>query len=375
MHRIFTRVLPRSTNPGASAMLEDLTDGRSSDGRDVGIGLHSRTAALRAYESGQHTRACELLRQEIAIAPTEASLYRGLGNALLGLGKLTAAAEAFERATYFDPNDNASSLSHRISVACSAPETMPGDPFSSTALMGRPVATDMTLVIPVFNTNIAYLNECLQSVIAQTVRPARILVIDDASTEPLTKLFVELLRGHPALELMINRRNLGLGSTMNLALRECSSKYVLKLDSDDIARPGLVQQLAADVQKAGEADVVGCQMRIFGVTEGVTCHPLRVTKQDVISGEGHWFVNNTGVLLNRRSVLSAGGYGRIRRLPDDYPLWVRMMLAGRNRFRNLPEVLINYRNLTTGIHANYRRGVARLVLGYHKLLAKAAPAF
>jgi hypothetical protein len=355
-------------------VLEDLADGRPADWYDDRP--HLRTAALRVYEIGEYTRASELFRQEIAIAPTEASLYRGLGNSLLGLGEFAAAAEAFKLATHFDPSDSVSRINHQLSVACLSPDPVRQCPFPSTPLMERPLAAGITLVIPAFNTNIAFFNECLQSVMMQTMRPERILVIDDASTEPLTKLFAQLLRGHPAIELMINRRNLGLGAAMNLALRECQSKYVLKLDSDDIARPELVQRLAADVERAGDADVIGSQMRIFGVTEGVTCHPNRVTKEEVTSGQGYWFVNNTGVLLNRSSVLSAGGYGRIRRLPDDYPLWIRMMLAGCNRFRNRPEVLVDYRNLSTGMHANYMRGgITRLMLGWHKLLARAAPAF
>jgi tetratricopeptide (TPR) repeat protein len=334
--------------------------------------------ARTAYECGQHTRACELFQREIGLAPREAPLYRGLGNALLANGQLAAASEAFERATEIDPSDRVARLSHLIAVACLS--LLNGKPvlrerFWCTDLMDRSQATDITLVIPVFNTNIAYLNECVQSVIAQTMRPARILVIDDGSTDGLTKAFLELLRGHPAFELVINQRNLWLGPTMNLALRECSSKYVLKLDSDDIARPELVQRFAAHIAAAGEIDVTGCQMRMFGTTTGVTAHPLRVTKQDVTSGQGHWIVNNTGVLLNRRSVLSAGGYGRIRRLPDDYPLWIRMMRAGYTRFRNLPEVLVDYRNLATGLHADYPRVVGRLFLGYQKLLARAAPAF
>jgi hypothetical protein len=201
------------------------------------------------------------------------------------------------------------------------------------------------------------------------------LVIDDASTDPLTKAYIRLLRSHSTIDVSANRRNLGLGPTMNLGLRECTSKYVLKVDSDDIARPELVQQFAIHIEKTGEADVVGCQSRFFGVNEGITSHPMRVTKRDVTSGPGHWFVNNSGVLLNRGSVLSVRGYGRIRRLPEDYSLWIRMMVAGYGRFRNLPEVLLDSRSSTTGLHATFRRGITRLVLGYYKLLARAAPAF
>jgi hypothetical protein len=45
----------------------------------------------------------------------------------------------------------------------------------------------------------------------------------------------------------------------------------------------------------------------------------------------------------------------MRGLAEDYELWVRMMLHGYCRFCNLPDVLVDYRDLPTGLHHNFYR--------------------
>ena len=43
-------------------------------------------------------------------------------------------------------------------------------------------AQDITVVVPVYNTPVAYLDECLRSLHQQTVPPRKILIMDDGST-------------------------------------------------------------------------------------------------------------------------------------------------------------------------------------------------
>jgi len=206
--------------------------------------------------------------------------------------------------------------------------------------------------VPVFNTAPEHLAECLESILAQTVQPYQMLIIDDGSTRVETRTYLNSLQLSPvatgAFRLIRNERNIGLGPTMNRALRLCSTDFALKVDSDDVARPTLVERFLISLDINPEIDVCGCQCQNFGLTDFVTAHPLHVTWNDAMHRP--WFVNHTGVLLNVKSVLAAGGYRRMRGMAEDYELWLRMMRRGYRRFYNLPDVLVDYRDRLDGLH-------------------------
>ncbi|MFC7397088.1 glycosyltransferase [Chelatococcus sp. GCM10030263] len=239
----------------------------------------------------------------------------------------------------------------------------------------RPVAEEVTAIVPVFNTDPAMLHVALDSLLGQKLLPAQVIVIDDGSSRPETLAYLAALRQSCLVQVLTNRDNLSLGPTMNRALRACPTPYALKLDADDVARPALLAAYAAFLDKGEAIDVLGSQFTAFGHDSYTTTHPSRITRSYILSSPGYWFVNHTGVLLNRDSVLKAGGYRALRGLAEDYDLWIRMMLKGFTHFANLPESLVDYRDSATALHRNFRRGHNRLRLMALKAAIRLAPAF
>jgi glycosyltransferase involved in cell wall biosynthesis len=235
------------------------------------------------------------------------------------------------------------------------------------------VAGDITIIVPVYDTLVEHLDECMRSIFAQTVVPHEILVADDGSTLEETRTYLRGLQVLSGVRVVRSDRNIGLGPIMNRALRQVQTPFALKLDSDDIARPELMEKHAAFLAEGDEVDVVGCQSQNFGLTDIVSDTPARVTKDYVLNHR--WFVGHTGVLLNKHSVLAVGGYRSMRGMAEDYELWMHMILRGYRRFYNLPDVLVDYRDLPTGLHRNFRprwnRGM-RILL---KMLMRMCPDF
>ena len=246
---------------------------------------------------------------------------------------------------------------------------------TEAALARRPVAEAMTAIVPVYNTDPAMLHVALDSLLAQTWRPAYILVIDDGSDRLDTRAYLASIEDSPLIDVIHNPRNLSLGPTMNRALEACPTPFALKLDSDDVADPGLVAAYYDRLDERPTPDVLGCQFTAFGASHFTTRHPRRVTRNHVVHTPGYWFMNHTGVLLNRDSVRAGGGYRAMRGLPEDYDLWIRMMRAGYNRFINLEQSLVAYRDSPTALHRNFRRGIGRLRLMATKASARLLPPF
>jgi glycosyltransferase involved in cell wall biosynthesis len=246
---------------------------------------------------------------------------------------------------------------------------------TEASIAGRPVAEMVTAIVPVYNTDPAMLHVALDSLLAQTMRPAYILLIDDGSDRLDTRAYLAAIDDSLLVDVLYNPRNISLGPTMNRALEACPTPFALKLDSDDVAAPGLLAAFCDHLDGQPAPDVLGCQFTAFGESHFTTHHPSKVTRAHVVRSPGYWFMNHTGVLLNRDSVRAVGGYRAMRGLPEDYDLWIRMMRAGHNRFINLDESLVAYRDSPAALHRNFRRGIGRLRLMATKASARLLPPF
>src|SRR4051812_33220552 len=88
----------------------------------------------------------------------------------------------------------------------------------------------VSVIIPCYNHG-AYIDEAIQSVLAQTLQDFEILVLDDGSTDPDTiALFAS--RTWPRTRLF-RTENGGLAKARNFLLARCSGKYLCALDADD----------------------------------------------------------------------------------------------------------------------------------------------
>jgi glycosyltransferase involved in cell wall biosynthesis len=90
----------------------------------------------------------------------------------------------------------------------------------------------VSIIIPVYNTGM-YLEQCLNSVISQTLREIEIIIVDDASTDNSLEIINVFLKKDIRIKLIPLKVNKGLGAVRNLALKEVSGEYILFLDSDD----------------------------------------------------------------------------------------------------------------------------------------------
>lgn len=88
-----------------------------------------------------------------------------------------------------------------------------------------------TVVIPTYN-RAKYIRKAISSVIRQTCKDWKLLIIDDASTDK-TKDVVEKYLLHPNIMYHRLETNVGISKVMNTALSMVDTPYLVQLDSDD----------------------------------------------------------------------------------------------------------------------------------------------
>ena len=89
--------------------------------------------------------------------------------------------------------------------------------------------------------------EALDSLYRQTVRPARILLVDDGSTDPASLAILAGIEANPAPVpvQVIRRPNGGVSAARNTGIRAARAGLVLVLDGDDRLRPAFLEKTSA----------------------------------------------------------------------------------------------------------------------------------
>ena len=100
----------------------------------------------------------------------------------------------------------------------------------------------ITVVIPVFNGE-RFLERAIRSCLGSTSGLARVVVVDDGSTDGSAKIVSNLIPLDSRVAY-VYQENKGLGAARNLGISQVSSEYVLFLDADDWLEEGALDLLA-----------------------------------------------------------------------------------------------------------------------------------
>lgn len=106
---------------------------------------------------------------------------------------------------------------------------------------------DVSVIIPVYNAE-KHLEECIQSVCAQTLKNIEIICVDDGSTDDSLIILEQLAREDQRI-VVLTQKNAGAGAARNHGLALAKGKYLSFLDADDFFEP---QMLEKAFQKAEE---------------------------------------------------------------------------------------------------------------------------
>src|SRR5262249_28306156 len=91
----------------------------------------------------------------------------------------------------------------------------------------------LTVTLPVYNA-MPYLPAAVDSILGQTYGDFEFRIIDDDSTDGSTE-YLHSLRD-PRIKLTVHQ-NRGLGTTLNELFRNSCTKYVARMDADDVCDP------------------------------------------------------------------------------------------------------------------------------------------
>ena len=178
----------------------------------------------------------------------------------------------------------------------------------------------------------SYLDECLQSLLEQTVKPSEIVIVFDGPvTEELRACVESYKKKHPDLFIILDIKvNRGLGPALADGLLACSYELIARMDADDIARNDRFEKQLEQFNNDPSLDICGSNIIEFtdNIDNILSIRRVPLTHQAIVDYQKtRSAFNHMTVMYKKSAVLRAGNYQDAPLMEDDL-LWVHMIQTG-----------------------------------------------
>ena len=196
----------------------------------------------------------------------------------------------------------------------------------------------LSVVIPYYNMG-RYIDETIQSILRSDYPDKEIIIVNDGSTDELSKEALNNYRNHPLIRI-ISGPNKGIAYSRNVGAEQANGDYLAFLDSDDTISSNYYTTAIRVLGHYSNVDFVGCWTRYFGNSKKVW--PAFSPEPPVILY--HNLVNSSALVYKRESFLAGGknDAGMAFQGLEDYDSVISLLSNGYHGVI-LPEILFNYR--------------------------------
>lgn len=194
---------------------------------------------------------------------------------------------------------------------------------------------ELTIVIPVYN-RAGIVGRTLDSVRHQTLRPLRVVLVDNNSTDEtlhVLQAWKEHVEG-PGFEVtVVSEPKPGAAAARNRGLREVATPFTMFFDSDDIMLPGHAKRALDAFHLDVSPDIVGWDVEYVSPRGKVSLKPFY--DKDVM-----WHTIMHGSMATQRYAArtglfrEVGEWDELDRGWDDIELGVRLLAKNPSVFRS-----------------------------------------
>jgi GT2 family glycosyltransferase len=177
--------------------------------------------------------------------------------------------------------------------------------------------------VPTYNAA-ATIRRTVESLLAQTIAPDEIIVVDDGSTDAPV---AAVLAGFDVT--ILKQENLGRGAARARAMGEAAHEFVLSCDATIVLQPRFVETAMRWFDDARTAAVFGPVRQAYATTLAERWRGRHLFKMEVAAEQNRRASLATGGTIVRASaVRHAGGYNPRLRHTEDADLGARLLAAG-----------------------------------------------
>jgi len=199
---------------------------------------------------------------------------------------------------------------------------------------------DVCVLAANYNNGI-YLKQFIEGIINSSVRPKKLIIVDDASSDNSISVIDSFVNSGLDIVLVKLKLNLGFANALNKGLPYVDSKYVLRIDPDDIIHPSRIEIQYKFLEENRLIDIVGSNVAYFiGPETNITGKSKFPTNHQSIVQcykAGHHGVCHGSVMMKSKCFHNEK-YNQKNVPAEEYDIFSR--LANKKHiFGNIPDVL------------------------------------
>jgi glycosyltransferase involved in cell wall biosynthesis len=216
----------------------------------------------------------------------------------------------------------------------------------------------ISVIIPVFNQNEAFLRDAIQSIWMQTyVGRIEVILVDDGSDIPIENYII-----NKKIKFIRHEKNMGISAALNSGLQHATGKYICWLSSDDSFYPEKLEKQMLYIKKTGHKlvatgyNMVFMDGNVFGkngldyiaphISENINSLKQEIRKECKING--------STLMFDREVFEKCGNFSQEYIYCQDWEYWLRVIVKYNYYIGKINEPL-GYRrehktNLSNGLY-------------------------
>ena len=106
-----------------------------------------------------------------------------------------------------------------------------------------------------------YLKQAIDSILTQDFKDFEFIIVNDASTDKTAQILDKY--DNARIKVLVNKKNLGLAKSLNIAIKQAKGEYIARMDDDDISLPSRFSKQLEYLQKYSDVGVLGTQIDVI----------------------------------------------------------------------------------------------------------------
>lgn len=197
--------------------------------------------------------------------------------------------------------------------------------------------------------DVAYIARAIESIRVQTFLDFECIIVNDGSPKETSCILDALEKEGDRFRIIKNSRRLGLTASLNIGLRSCTGKYIVRMDADDIVAPDRIEKQVAFMETHRDVGICGSQALLMNDAGNVFAKKQMPLDAEAVYRHALW--NNPCIHSSwcvRKEVFDTyGAYDETFRTSQDYEFLFRVLQ--HHEVVNLSEELMFIRMRRTSV--------------------------
>lgn len=118
----------------------------------------------------------------------------------------------------------------------------------------------VSIILPVYNGE-RYLNEAVESILAQTYPSWELIIVDDCSTDGTPEICQSYVKKDDRIRYVRNETNKKLPASLNVGFSHARGQYLTWISDDNRFREDALEVMAGALDRDSQIDLVYCRIQ------------------------------------------------------------------------------------------------------------------